>query len=179
MTYYEGQCGCPNGCFESFGQGKCSSSGSDAACVCSTGWGGSDCSQPTGDNLCSLHGHIIGAGSKESVFPFDYCSCDKGWTGIDCSSAELTIGNTPWGDIFADDETIDDSYTSEDEYQDDHPVWNISTLATIRVEMDDAVYIDLLQPWNLYNETYAACNVYFDNGNSQQTISNVGIRIKG
>ena len=180
MALHEGACGCPNECFTSFGQGQCEKSvGITPTCLCTSGWGGSDCSQPINGNICSLHGAIVLADSKDSAFPFDYCRCDQGWTGIDCSSQELTIGNAPWGGIFADDDDVDSAYTGGDEYQDEHPVWNVSVLASVRISVADEDYLYLLQPWNLYNESYVPCNVSFDNGNSQQILNNVGYRLKG
>ena len=52
-------------------------------------------------------------------------------------------------------------------------------MATIRVELPEADYINLLQPWNLYNQTYAKATVHFDNGYVQETYENAGFKIKG
>ena len=166
MTYYEGQCGCPNECFNAFGQGVC---GSDSKCHCTDGWTGDDCSQTSATNKCSLHGQI-----KNKAFPFDYCECDAGWTGIDCSSAEPKVKPAPWGTIFDDMK----AYYGDD-YDDAHPVWNITVMATVRVVLDEAAYINLLEPWNLYNATYTPATVYFDNGHVQETYEQVGFKIKG
>ncbi len=171
MTYYEGICGCPNDCFSDFGLGHCSD---DGTCSCNSSWGGKDCSLPMYGNVCGLHGKIIMPNDKSSAFPFEYCQCDDGWTGIDCSSPIFRGKSLPWGNVFD-----GDYYTSEDKYGDDHPVWNISTLATIRLEMNESDYVNLLQPWNLYNQTYAKVNVYFDNGYTHETILDAGIHIKG
>ena len=124
MTYYYGSCGCPNDCFESYKQGKCSM---DGTCSCEFGWAGKDCSLVTYGNPCSLHGTLIPRGSDENEFPIDYCDCDDGFTGIDCSSPVFSAGFLPWGNIFDGSE-----YTKEDKYGDNHPIWNTSLIATIR-----------------------------------------------
>jgi spore coat protein CotH len=149
----------------SLGQGNC---GADGVCNCALGWAGEDCSQPTVGNTCSLHGSV-----ESSEFPFSYCRCDDGWTGIDCSTHALQAGSAPWGSIF--DETV----YYDDKYGDDHPVWNISVLATIRVEIDEELFRELLLPVNLYNETYAPATVHFDNGVVQETLDSVGFKVKG
>lgn len=170
MVYYQGTCGCPNNCFNHLEQGECINS----ACLCSETFTGVDCSLPNAGHSCSFHGKIVTASNKDNGFPFDFCDCDDGWTGTDCSSATLTIGNTPWGTLFD-----SDVYTSKDEYKDEHPVWNISVLATVYVELEEQDYLNLLQSWNLYNESYAMATMYFDNGNVRESISNVGFRVKG
>jgi hypothetical protein len=168
-TLHYGPCGCPNECFASFGYGTCSDS-----CACNAGWGGKDCSQPTEGNKCSLHGHVVMPGSKESSLPYPYCACDEGFTGTDCSSPVFSQGHLPWGQVFPGNE-----YTSKDKYQDDHPVWNTSLFATIHVNLDDAVYLDMLQPWNEQNETYRQATFSFNNGYVRESFSSVGIRLKG
>ena len=110
------------------------------------------------------------------MFDFTYCRCDAGWTGTDCSTAEFSLGTVPWGTLVGDDSDV---YTSQDKYGDAHPVWNISVLATIRVTLKNEDYLYLLQPWNLYNESYKPAVVSFDNGHIQQTFENVGFRVKG
>jgi hypothetical protein len=170
MTYYQGTSGCPNDCFVSFGQGQCVNS----SCSCSSEFQGKDCSLPSSTHQCSLHGKMIPTTSTDSIFPFDYCDCDAGWTGTDCSSQVLPYTNTPWGTLFD-----VDVYTSNDKYKDEHPIWNISVFASVHIELDEKDYLNLLQPWNLYNETYAVATMHFDNGNVRETVSNVGFRVKG
>ncbi len=81
--------------------------------------------------------------------------------------------------LYVSSQFWDDVYTSKDEYKDDHPIFNISVLATIRVEINPDDLLMLLQPWNLFNESYAVANVFFDNGNVQETVETVGFRVKG
>lgn len=169
MTYYEGTCGCPHDCYSEYNRGTCFAS----SCECSPGWGGNDCSLPISGNQCGLHGKLISSTDKDSEFPFDYCLCDDGFTGTDCTSPVLKIGNTPWGNIF------DVKTYYDDEYEDEHPVWNISVIATVRVEIPEEDYLYLLDPENLYTEDYRSANIHFDNGVVQETIENVGFRVKG
>ncbi len=174
MSQYQGSCGCPNDCMSALKQGSCSSSSN--LCDCAAGWQGQDCSLPAVGNKCSLHGELIVGGSKGSAFSFDYCQCDEGWTGVDCSSAILRVGALPWGELFPESGP---AYSSGDQYKDDHPIWNLSQLATIRMELDEKDYVNLLLPENLYNESYASANMHFDNGQVRQSLYNVGFRIKG
>ena len=166
MTYYEGPCGCPNECHAAFGQGIC---GSDSVCACADGWGGEDCGLPTASNKCSLHGK-----TSNKNFPFDYCLCDAGWTGVDCSSMEPEVAPAPWGTIY---DGVKAYYG--DDYEDAHPIWNVTVMATVRVELPEDAYLFLLAPENLYNETYTEATVHFDNGHVQQSFTDAGFKIKG
>eukprot|EP01033_Poteriospumella_lacustris_P012876 gene12876-9208_t len=173
MAQYAGSCGCANDCQAAVGQGKCDSS--VGLCICSPGWGGNDCSLPKAGNPCSYHGELVVGGSTKSQFPFDYCVCDAGFTGVDCSSPLFAGSALPWGELYPDVP----QYAPSDAYGDAHPVFNVSHFATIRVVLDDNDYVSLLLPDNLYNESYAAATVFFDNNRVQATFANVGFRIKG
>ena len=174
MTYNEGVCGCPNDCYEEMGNGVCSSK--KMVCECSDGFGGLDCSMPKCPNTCSSHGKCIASDEKDSIFPFDYCECDNGFTGTDCSAVVNNVGTAPWGNVFGKDQK---EYNGQDDYEDDHPVFNMSVLARIHVTLSPEDYLYCLQPWNLYNQTYVHGNAYFDNGNVQESLPDIGIRIKG
>lgn len=175
MVQYEGSCGCPNDCYSSMGRGACDLN--QSLCICVNGFDGPDCSLPSAGNICSLHGMIVPSGNMGSLFPFDYCECDAGWTGTDCSSVIFQAGDShPWKTIFG---SSKDVYTSHDEYGDEHPIFNISVLATIRVELNPADLLHLLQPWNLYNESYAPATMHFDNGIVRETVEGVAFRVKG
>jgi hypothetical protein len=170
---YEGPCGCPNECAQSSGQGQCSF----GLCICSTGWGGIDCSLPTTGNTCGYHGKLIEAGDEKAVFPFSYCDCDDGWTGIDCTTQMMKdIDNAPWGTVF---DGLPSPYSSEDKYNDDHPLFNIEALHIIRLEVALDDYISLITPENLYNKSYVQANFYYDNGKDQISMKNVGMKLKG
>jgi hypothetical protein len=169
MSLYEGICGCPNECFNSYNRGKCMENNGINMCICKSGWSGKDCSIPNEFNTCNNNGEIL----KNEDF-FFYCKCNEGYTGIDCSSETIEITNTPWGNVF--DTKV---YTKYDTYKDLHPIFNISVLATIRVEMTEEEYNYLLEPKNLYNESYVNAKIHFDNGNIKETFDEVGIKIKG
>eukprot|EP01040_Poterioochromonas_malhamensis_P007057 gene7057-7619_t len=153
-TFYEGVCGCPNNCHSELKQGSCSS----GQCLCENGWGGEDCSLPIKGNSCGYHGKLITTDDKDSEFPFAYCECDSGFTGTDCSSEKLDI---------------------EDEYGDNHPLFNIERLSTIRIEMKEEDFITLLTPDHLYDNTYYPASFYWDNGKNRQTFTQIGIKLKG
>ena len=175
MTYYEGVCGCPNDCYAERGNGVCNTS--KMLCECSDAYGGLDCAQPKcPSNSCHSHGKCIQSGDKNSLFPFDYCECDADFTGTDCGSMVNNVETAPWGNVLGKDQQ---EYNGKDDYEDDHPVFNISVLATIHVTMAPEDYLYCLQPWNLFNQTYVHATLHFDNGNVQETLSDVGIRIKG
>jgi hypothetical protein len=166
MVYHMGSCGCPNDCFASAKLGTCVNLNGDLQCQCAKGWTGSDCSLPAILNPCSNHGQAIQSESNAYI----YCKCENGWTGTDCNEKELNTINTPWGTLF-DDINV---YTDHDDYKDNHPIWNISVLASVRITLEETDYINLLLPENLYTESYAMATFQFDNGNVHQTISDVG-----
>jgi hypothetical protein len=175
---HEGECGCPNECNTVSFQGSCESSettSTGSSCVCSSGWSGYDCSLPTKGNGCGYHGTLITPDSKDAPFPFDTCRCDAGWTGVDCTTRELSIGAAPWGTIFDDVQP----YSSEDKYGDNHPLFNINVLHTIRIKMAESDFISLLEPANLWNSSYVAADLYYDNGKDQITLKDIGMKIKG
>jgi hypothetical protein len=167
MTYYQGDCGCPNDCYNSILQGQCINN----ECICNLGWGGYDCSLPIVSNKCSMHGHVE---KNLDIFPFEYCLCDDDYTGTDCSTKILPFDSLPWGTLFD-----GDIYSSSDQYGDSHPIWNISVLPTIKLELDNEDYLSLLDAHNLDNDIYYKSNFYFDNGNVQIALKDVGLRLKG
>ena len=172
---YQGPCGCPNNCYSDIGRGMCSTSGEAPLCICEDSWTGVDCSMPGAKSTCSNHGTLVHSSSSEaSLFEF-LCVCDDGFTGNDCSSPVFPLGNTPWGDIYD-----LPSYSSKETYGDHHPIWNITVLATIHVDMDPEDYRQHMLPENVYNNnSYSRATFHFDNGVIRQTISNVGMKTKG
>jgi hypothetical protein len=167
---HQGPCGCPNDCFEDSGHGVCVNS----KCECEEGvWGGLDCGSPSTKNTCSKHGTLVPADKVTSQF--DHCVCEAGYTGVDCSSETFALGNLPWGEVFA-----KSPYSTADSYKDAHPVWNISVIATIHIDVDDKSLQQLRYPATMYREQDAAsADVHFDNGKLRAVFRNVGMRVRG
>jgi hypothetical protein len=170
-TLYEGVCGCPNECQSAVGQGNCS----EGKCVCESGWGGADCSLPITANPCGYHGKLIEPSDSSAMFSFPYCDCDSGWTGTDCTTQMPNIGNAPWGSVFSDPP----QYTSKDTYGDDHPIFNVESLPTIRLTMKEEDFIYLVTPANLYNGSYVPADVYWYDSKNSFAFKQVGLKLKG
>jgi hypothetical protein len=111
-------------------------------CRCEKGFGGHDCSliDCNRPDVCGKHGVC----KRDDKHATDYCECEEGWTYADCSvktseSYEESIDNVltfvdslshlPYGEVFGGR----DYYTKEDEYHDNHPVFNLSVIANIRI----------------------------------------------
>lgn len=160
---YAGDCGCPNDCMEPFGQGHCV----NASCECEAGWGGSDCSMVVcPDNACG------GIGECMAVNGTDYCSCPSSHSGAACEIENITPPAVT--------ETVASTqYSSWDDYGDNHPLFNVSTVAQIRLSINPVLLESLLDPLNKNSDTYYPADFWFYNSNVQHFISKIGIRIKG
>lgn len=113
-------------------------------------------------NSCS------GSGECEN----SYCVCNNGWTDINCSTK---VPNIP--EIQS---TIPSTqYSSWDKYGNDHPIFNVSTIAQIRLYLTDSSVDYLLDPANRYTSVYQHGDLHFTNEHFQTTIGNIGVRIKG
>jgi hypothetical protein len=164
---FQGSCSCPNDCFAENGQGTCVNT--KCECLGDNIWVGPDCGSLGSMNTCSGHGKLALGEDYNS------CVCDDGYTGFDCSSEVFKLGSVPFGNIFD-----TPAYSSQDEYQDSHPIWNISLVASIRIEMDPNEYLSMISPATIYsNETYRSATFHFDNGYVTESYTNVGIRAKG
>lgn len=66
-----------------------------------------------------------------------------------------------------------------DQYKDDHPVFNRTVMATIKISVkpEDLAYI--LTPWNAFNASVVPATVNFDNGDISETLEEVGLKIQG
>lgn len=159
---YPGVCGCPNYCTNSTGNGNCVS----GACDCNTGWKGSDCSSVTQGNVCSYRGDMVTINGMEA------CQCSYGSGLSDCSAS---VGPLP--PVL---QTVPSTqYTSEDDYGNDHPIFNETTIATIRLTMDEAELAFMQDPLNSDTRTYLPASFWFYNGVVSQVYDKIGFRIKG
>lgn len=173
-TYYPGTCGCPNDCSMKKGQGQCVAGSTGLTCLCAMGYRGDDCSLPScPNNPCSGHGKCIPAVKND--YGLDYCQCDEGFTSTDCSLTVNTLNKLPWGEVFGDE------YSGNDQYQDNHPIFNLTVMASVYVTVSEADYRYLLLPINAENQSYVQANVSFENNQAgiHQSLNHVGFRIKG
>lgn len=145
-------------------------------CSCKDSWGGNDCSLPATGNICSDHGTFHGADDSSNTISTNRCQCDPEFTGSNCQSPVFPYHAAPWGDLFPDGK----EYSSKDKYQDDHPVFNLSVLATIHLTMPTDSLLSQLYTYNTYTADYVNASITFDNGDAvQQRLDNVGVKIKG
>jgi len=162
---YPGQCGCPNFCGSRFSQGFCW----NGECVCNYGYAGPDCTSVSCPNSCFSHGTCVT--SQSSI---DYCECDQHHTGEDCSIKTINLPVLPYGELFNDRE-----YYANDKYKDDHPVFNLSVIANIRLTLKESDLNYLLYPPNAFNQTYVPASFEFNNGVISQQYDIVGLKLKG
>ena len=64
-------------------------------------------------------------------------------------------------------------------FADNHIVCNRAHFLNHRIEIDEELFLGLLNPVNSLNQTYEPATIHFDNGYLQETISNVGFKQKG
>merc|ERR1712137_179144 len=163
---YAGPCGCPNNCLIDTNQGSCV----NGTCMCNPGWTGSDCSQvdcSAGNmNNCGNHGFC------GEILGVQTCVCDVGWTGADCT--QQVISPPLVSQVFASTQ-----YSSEDNFGNNHPIFNSSTIAQIKLFMDPAALEFLLSPDNQHSSVYQKATLWFDNGATSKKMQTVGVRLKG
>jgi hypothetical protein len=174
-----GGCGCPNDCYADEGFGTCVNANGVNSCSCARGWTGLDCSWPScPENACSGHGKCLSAKDSSNSLGIDYCECEEGFTSTTCQTTvnPLLGDKNPWGEIFD-----HKAYGGVDKYEDNHPVFDSSVLATIRITMSHDDYMLCIDPYNLYNETWMKGDMIFYNGNITPpvTLNSVGVKIKG
>jgi len=160
---YAGDCGCPNDCMAPFGQGRCV----NGTCSCTSGWGGDDCSKVAcPDNACG------GVGTCQATNGTDYCACPPSHSGAACGIEN--ISPPPVTETVASTQ-----YSSWDEYGDEHPLFNVSTVAQIKLYTSPVLLEALLAPSNANSDTYVPADFWFYNSNVQHYIAKIGLRIKG
>jgi len=130
--------GCPNYCYNATQQGTCNS----GQCECAQGWIGEDCSRVSSTNPCN------GQGTVQDVSGVQTCVCNPGYVLMDCSAQA--------GPLPPITQTINPiaQYSSWDEYGDQNPIFNDSTIAQIHLTMDPSVLEFMLDPVNKHTETY-------------------------
>ena len=145
-------------------------------CSCRDGWSGNDCSLPVAGNTCSDHGAFQAAEDSSNSILTDRCQCDSKFTGTNCQSPVFPYLAAPWADLFPDGKEYSSSYN----YQDQHPVFNLSVLARIHITMPADSLLSQLYTANTYTADYVNASIIFDNGDAiQEHMDSVGVKIKG
>lgn len=124
-----------------------------------------DCSAGN-SNTCNNHGTCT------VVQGIDICNCTLEWAGSDCSSH--VISPPPIIEVVPSTQ-----YSSEDEYGNDHPIFNSTTVAQIRLTMSEESLQYLLNPANSHSQDYQKSTMWFDNGIVSKYIAAIGVRLKG
>mmetsp|Transcript_16771 Transcript_16771/g.50173 ORF Transcript_16771/g.50173 Transcript_16771/m.50173 type:complete len:615 (-) Transcript_16771:64-1908(-) len=162
-----GECGCPNGCYVSLGRGECVS----GACLCNEGWTGSDCGLMrcvSDQQQCAGHGSCL----SEAAPGIDSCVCEYPFTGRDCNTTITVPPKVP--SLFS------IAQYQDDQYQDAHPLFNESTLATVLITMDPRDLIHLLKSSQQESREYMSMNMSFFNGvNSFHATGSIRIQGSG
>ncbi len=158
---WPGTCLCPGNCS---GQ-PCTSQG----CSCEAPWGGRDCSV-----LGTCEGAPCNHGSCETDQSGAlFCNCEAGWTSSWCDVRTPSLQQVAFPLLFPDEPQYFD-----DCFGDSHPMFNLSTVATICLTMTDEDYAYIVDPQNSVNETKRPATVWFRNEVMSVT-SAVGVSISG
>ncbi len=158
---YVGACGCPNHCGS---HGTCS----NGVCVCESGWRGQDCQSVDEGNTCSGNGHVKTVGKDL------FCVCEAGFSGPFCGQKPPSF-SYPIYDLPG----APPEYSPLDPFGDNHPIFNLSSIGTMRISMDEEIFAGyLLSPWNLYNASYSEANMSYVN-EVVQVSTQIKWRVKG
>lgn len=162
---YPGNCGCPNYCTNSTGNGQCMNN----QCSCAPGFGGQDCSIVTMENTCRGRGHPTAIGGDTNQVT---CQCYPGFALNDCGA--------PVGVLPPIDQVIEpNTQYADDEYGNDHPIFNETTIAQIHITTNQSFVDFFLDPANSQTKEYFPCDFWFYNGYVYQNFTDIGFRIKG
>jgi hypothetical protein len=66
------------------------------------------------------------------------------------------LENKPFVSLFE-----DRPYYAHDKYEDYHPIFNVSTIAALKVEISNDDFEHLLNVDNAFNQTYAKATVWY------------------
>jgi hypothetical protein len=97
-----------------------------------------------------------------------------GFTSFDCSIRTPKLNSLPYGEILE-----NRKYWTNDKYKDDHPILNISEIASIHLEMSWDDYLRVIHPSNREINVKVKTNFTFINNNIEERIENVAFRLKG
>jgi hypothetical protein len=140
-----GACGCPNGC----PNGSCSG----GKCVCNAGFAGADCSLLD----CSVNACAHGS-CEVGKDGFGLCVCDEGFTGPLCAVAVASNLQPPnLSSLFPDERVWHDIYG------DDHPLFNMTAVTTVRLQVAPHDYEYLVAPSNDHNASKVPCVALISN----------------
>jgi len=155
-----GKCGCPNDCM---GNGKCQ----NGTCKCDDGYTGKDCSLlKCVEKSCYNKGKC-----HEFSEGFSACKCYDGYGLNDCSAVISSL--PPLTNLLNKTQYLDDKYG------DDHPIFNMSAIMQIYIEMDKKDLEALILPGNEQARDYKKMNITFYNGPELAHFVDAAIRIKG
>jgi hypothetical protein len=122
--------------------------------LCNEGWKGPDCSSVScPSNPCSGHGQCIAKSGG-----VDHCTCEEGWTGTYCTISTKLLDVLPYGEAFPNITYWHGTFTihhydaTDDQYEDRHPVFNISELGDVRISLDESSFESLIAPPHLYHQ---------------------------
>lgn len=134
-----GTCECPNDCGSAFSRGLCVAG---EGCVCWKGWTGVDCSTPNNQVACHGYG-VVKQGPQGS-----YCLCEAGFGGSECLASKK-LSPLPFGYLTSDDPCSTDPYCHTT-----HPIFNLSNVAVLNLQLNPESLLYLLSPANAYNGSW-------------------------
>ena len=123
---------------------------------------------------CDPQQNCHGKGSCEYMHDLEIstCVCEDGYATNDCSSKMEELPAIP-------NLLNVDQYSSWDDYGDNHPIFNESTIAQIYITLDPEDLATLILPSNQDVRIYKKADFSFYNGATTERMENVGFRIKG
>ena len=158
-----GTCSCPSDCTN---HGSCQLG---LRCNCDAGYGGVDCASiRCSEQTCSNRGTC----TTLPTLGFDSCVCQDGFALGDCSAKIEYLPEIPPLLPYP-------QYSDWDEYGDNNPIFNESTIAQVHLTISQEDLNFLINPVNANVREYKHANFSFYNGATSQRFEDVGMRIKG